>query len=122
MFILPLALVGALIGVAQGTPQTLQPYETVQLLEPVGVDAEGNVVEADSPEAVQQVTQAVVPLGPQASQVAIKQTGHQRRRLHRGQLGLIRWRIPTPFTNLLEMISPCCCCRSALMLHLRPQW
>ncbi len=99
--LLPLALVGALIGVAQGTPQTLQPYETVQLLEPVGVDAEGNVVEADSPEAVQQVTQAVVPLGPQASQVAIKQLGTNGGGFN-GANSASALENPTPLTNLLQ--------------------
>ena len=73
--LLPLSLVLALVGVWQGSPQTFQGYETVQLLEPVSVDAEGTLVDADDPTAVQEVTEAVVPLGPQSSQVAIKQLG-----------------------------------------------
>lgn len=71
--LMPLSLVLALVGVWQGSPQTFQGYETVQLLEPVSVDAEGTLVDADDPTAVQEVTEAVVPLGPQSSQVAIKQ-------------------------------------------------
>lgn len=39
--LLPLSLVLALVGVWQGSPQTFQGYEMVQLLEPVSVDAEG---------------------------------------------------------------------------------
>lgn len=99
--LLPLALVGAVIGVAQGTPQTLQPYETVQLLEPVGVDAQGNVVAADSPDAVEQVTQAVVPLGPQATQVAIKQLGTNGGGFN-GANSASALENPTPLTNLLQ--------------------
>lgn len=99
--LLPLALVGAVIGVAQGTPQTLQPYETVQLLEPVGVDAQGNVVAADSPDAVEQATQAVVPLGPQATQVAIKQLGTNGGGFN-GANSASALENPTPLTNLLQ--------------------
>ncbi len=73
--LLPLSLVLALVGVWQGSPQTFQGYETVQLLEPVSVDAEGALVDADDPTAVQEVTEAVVPLGPQSSQEANKQLG-----------------------------------------------
>ncbi|WP_276915550.1 potassium-transporting ATPase subunit KdpA [Parvibacter caecicola] len=99
--LLPLALVGAVIGVAQGTPQTLEPYETVQLLEPVGLDEQGNIVDADSPDAVQQVTEAVVPLGPQASQVAIKQLGTNGGGFN-GANSASALENPTPLTNLLQ--------------------
>ena len=99
--LLPLALVGAVVGVAQGTPQTLEPYETVQLLEPVGLDEQGNIVDADSPDAVQQVTEAVVPLGPQASQVSIKQLGTNGGGFN-GANSASALENPTPLTNLLQ--------------------
>ncbi len=108
--LLPLALVGAVIGVAQGTPQTLAPYETVQLLEPVAVDAQGNAVDADDPSAVEEVTEAVVPLGPQASQVAIKQLGTNGGGFN-GTNSASALENPTPLTNLLQ-------CAAILLLPL----
>ena len=47
--LLPLSLVVAIVDVAQGSPQNLTPYETVQLVEPVGVTADGTIVDADDP-------------------------------------------------------------------------
>ena len=73
--LIPLSLVVTMIDVWQGSPQNLNEYQEVQLLEPVGVDEEGNIVDADDPSAVEVVDKSVVPMGPQASQVAIKQLG-----------------------------------------------
>lgn len=102
--LLPLALVLAVVGLAQGIPQTFQGYETVQLLEPVAVDAQGNVVADDDPAATQVVTEAVVPLGPQASQVAIKQLGTNGGGFN-GANSASALENPTPLTNLLQCAS-----------------
>ena len=102
--LLPLALLLALVGAAEGIPQTFQGYETVQLLEPVAVDAEGNVVDADDPAAVQTVTEAVVPLGPQASQVAIKQLGTNGGGFN-GANSASALENPTPLTNFLQCVA-----------------
>lgn len=99
--LLPLSLVLALVGVWQGSPQTFQGYEMVQLLEPVSVDAEGALVDADDPTAVQEVTEAVVPLGPQSSQVAIKQLGTNGGGFN-GANSASALENPTPVTNLLQ--------------------
>ena len=99
--LLPLSLVLALVGVWQAPPQTFQGYETVQLLEPVSVDAEGTLVDADDPTAVQEVTEAVVPLGPQSSQVAIKQLGTNGGGFN-GANSASALENPTPLTNLLQ--------------------
>lgn len=102
--LLPLSLVLALVGAAEGIPQTFQGYETVQLVEPVAVDAEGNVVAADDPAAVQEVTEAVVPLGPQASQVAIKQLGTNGGGFN-GANSASALENPTPLTNFLQCLA-----------------
>jgi K+-transporting ATPase ATPase A chain len=60
---LPLAIIVALVIVSQGVVQTFSPYKTVTLLQPT-TDADGNAV-----------TEQVLPLGPAASQIAIKQLG-----------------------------------------------
>ncbi|MEG0989906.1 MAG: potassium-transporting ATPase subunit KdpA [Gordonibacter sp.] len=102
--LLPLSLVVAIVDVAQGSPQNLNDYDTVELLEPVGIDAHGNVVDADDPAAVQTVTQEVVPLGPQASQVAIKQLGTNGGG-YNGVNSASPLENPTPLTNLIQCIS-----------------
>lgn len=102
--LLPLSLVVAIVDVAQGSPQNLAPYETVQLVEPVGVTADGAVVDADDPAAVQTVTQQVIPLGPQASQVAIKQLGTNGGG-YNGANSASPLENPTPLTNLVQCLS-----------------
>ena len=102
--LLPLSLVVAIVDVAQGSPQNLSPYETVQLVEPVGVTADGAIVSADDPAAQQIVTQEAIPLGPQASQVAIKQLGTNGGG-YNGVNSASPLENPTPLTNLIQCIS-----------------
>lgn len=102
--LLPLSLVIAIVDVAQGSPQNLAPYETVQLLEPVGVTADGAIVDAEDPAAVQTITQEVIPLGPQASQVAIKQLGTNGGG-YNGVNSASPLENPTPLTNLIQCLS-----------------
>ncbi|MRX81466.1 potassium-transporting ATPase subunit KdpA [Eggerthella guodeyinii] len=102
--LLPLSLVVAIVDVAQGSPQNLSPYETVQLVEPVGVTADGDIVSADDPAAEQVVTQEAIPLGPQASQVAIKQLGTNGGG-YNGVNSASPLENPTPLTNLIQCIS-----------------
>lgn len=102
--LLPLSLVLSIALASQGVPQTFQGYETVQLLEPVAVDEAGNVVAADDPAAVEEVTEAVVPLGPQASQVAIKQLGTNGGGFN-GANSASALENPTPLANLLECLA-----------------
>ncbi len=59
--LLPLATLLAVILVSQGVVQSFEPYQSVTLVEPIA---------GETP-----VTEQVVPLGPAASQVAIKQLG-----------------------------------------------
>ena len=94
----------AIVDVAQGSPQNLTPYETVQLVEPVGVTADGTIVDADDPAAVQTVTEEVIPLGPQASQVAIKQLGTNGGG-YNGVNSASPLENPSPLTNLIQCVS-----------------
>ena len=116
--LLPLNLVIALCLAGGGVIQNLKPAETVDLLEPVAVSAEGDVlpaaqidVEAGTvtvdgqvvPDA-QIVTEQFVPMGPAASQVAIKQSGTNGG----GFMGVNSahpLENPNAFTNLVEMLS-----------------
>lgn len=116
--LIPLNLVLTLLLVAGGVVQNLKPAETVTLLEPVAVNADGEILESAEidletktvtvdgqpvPDA-SIVTEQFVPMGPAASQIAIKQTGTNGG----GYFGVNSahpLENPNIFTNLLEMIS-----------------
>lgn len=116
--LLPLNLVISLLLVGGGVIQNLKSAETVSLVEPIAVSAEGEILEdavidldtetvtVDGeivPDA-QIVTEQFVPMGPAASQVAIKQTGTNGG----GYMGVNSahpLENPNAFTNLIEMIS-----------------
>lgn len=102
--LIPLALVVTMVNVWQGSPQNFNDYETVQLLEPVGVDAQGAIVAADDPSAVETIDQATVPMGPQASQVAIKQLGTNGGG-YNGVNSASALENPTPLSNLVQCLS-----------------
>lgn len=102
--LLPLSLVMTIVAVAQGSPQNLNNYNTVELLEPVALNAQGEVVDLGDASAVQTVTQEVIPMGPQASQVAIKQLGTNGGG-YNGVNSASPFENPTPLTNLTQCIS-----------------
>ncbi|HEY6125011.1 MAG TPA: potassium-transporting ATPase subunit KdpA [Steroidobacteraceae bacterium] len=81
--LLPLSLVLAIILASQGVVQSFQSYRTVTLIDPVTIetpvtnDAGEPVLGADGQPTMraEQITEQTVPLGPAASQIAIKQLG-----------------------------------------------
>lgn len=89
---IPLCLVVSIGLISQGVPQNFKPYETVSLLEPIELE-DGTVI-----------TEQVIPMGPQASQVAPKQLGTNGGG-YNGVNSASALENPTPFSNLLEMIS-----------------
>ncbi len=116
--LIPLNLVIAIALVGGGVIQNLKPAETVSLVEPIAVSADGEIIEnADINveantvtvdgqiiDGAQIVTEQFVPMGPAASQIAIKQTGTNGG----GYMGVNSahpLENPNPFTNLIEMIS-----------------
>ena len=116
--LIPLNLVFSLLLVGGGVIQNLKAGETVSLVEPIGVSAEGEilenakidleagtvVVDGQIVEDAEIVTEQFVPMGPAASQVAIKQTGTNGG----GFMGVNSahpLENPNAFTNLIEMIS-----------------
>jgi K+-transporting ATPase ATPase A chain len=116
--LLPLNLVLALCLVGGGVIQNMKPAETVSLVEPMAVSANGSLIEGakidtaagtvtkdgKTVQGAQIVTEQFVPMGPAASQIAIKQTGTNGG----GYLGVNSahpLENPNAFTNLLEMIS-----------------
>lgn len=115
--LLPAAILGAVLISSQGVVQSFKAYDEVQLVEPVAVDAQGNtiedaVIDVENDTVTVQgqtlddatiVTKQVIPLGPAASQISIKQAGTNGG----GFFGLNSthpFENPTIFSNLLEML------------------
>ena len=94
--LIPLSVVVSLAIASQGVPQTFKQYDEVQLVEPVVVEQEDGTAA--------EVTKGVVPLGPAASQIAIKQLGTNGGGF-RGNNSAHPFENPTPLSNLFEMIS-----------------
>ena len=90
--LLPLAVVLALVLVAQGVVQTFSPYQTAALVQPT-VDAQGS-----------QVTEQILAIGPAASQIAIKQLGTNGGGFFNAN-SAHPFENPTPLSNFLEMLS-----------------
>lgn len=90
--LLPLALLLALLQVSQGVIQNFDAYHSVPLLQPT-VDGNGNAV-----------TEQLLPMGPAASQIAIKQLG-----TNGGGFFNVNaahpFENPTPLSNFLEMLA-----------------
>lgn len=116
--LLPLNLVIALCLVGGGVIQNLKGADTVSLVEPIAVSADGEILEnaeidleagtvtvdGKVVEDAEIVTEQFVPMGPAASQVAIKQTGTNGG----GYMGVNSahpLENPNAFTNLIEMLS-----------------
>lgn len=110
--LLPLSLVLAIALVWQGVPQNFKPYETVSLVQATTAtetvkDADGNVVKDASGKdetKESQVTEQSLPLGPAASQIAIKQLGTNGGGYYNAN-SAHPYENPTPFANFLEAVS-----------------
>ena len=110
--LLPLSLVVALILVSQGVVQNFKPYQTATLVEATSVtnpvkDADGNAVldEQGQPKTeTTAVTEQTLPMGPAASQIAIKQLG-----TNGGGFFNVNsahpYENPTPLSNFVEVLS-----------------
>jgi len=90
--LMPLSLILALLLVSQGVVQNFRPYEEVTRLQPTQ-DADKNLV-----------TTQTLPLGPAASQIAIKQLGTNGGGFFNAN-GAHPYENATPLSNLLEMLA-----------------
>jgi len=110
--LLPLSLVLALALVSQGVPQNFKPYQSVPLLQATTAtemvkDADGNVQKDAAGKDVTketQVTEQSLPLGPAASQIAIKQLGTNGGGYYNAN-SAHPYENPTPLANFLELVS-----------------
>lgn len=90
--LIPISILVSVALVSQGVVQNLKSYDTVSLLEPITLE-DGT-----------QVTEQIVPQGPAASQVAIKQAGTNGGGFF-GVNSAHPLENPTPFSNMIEMLS-----------------
>ena len=90
--LLPGAIILALLLVSQGVVQNFRPYTTVPLLQAT-TDAQSA-----------QVTEQILPMGPAASQIAIKQLGTNGGGFFNAN-SAHPYENPTPLSNILEMLA-----------------
>lgn len=90
--LMPLSIVVSLLIASQGVVQNFSSYQEVELLKPITLE-DGTVI-----------TKQVVPQGPAASQIAIKQLGTNGGGFF-GVNSAHPLENPTPFTNVVEMLS-----------------
>jgi K+-transporting ATPase ATPase A chain len=89
--LLPIALIAALLLISQGVIQNFNDYVPVSLLEPYMTADGGNI------------TEQVLPMGPVASQEAIKELGTNGGGFFNANAAH-PFENPTPWTNVLEIL------------------
>ncbi len=110
--LLPLSVVLALALSSQGVIQNFKAYETVSLVQPVNYeesakDADGNVINdtQGNPKKLAKVaTEQIIPMGPVASQIAIKQLGSNGGGFFNAN-SAHPFENPNPLTNFLELLA-----------------
>ncbi|HSB35209.1 MAG TPA: potassium-transporting ATPase subunit KdpA, partial [Nitrospirota bacterium] len=110
--LLPLSMIYALLLVSQGVVQTFREYRTVSLTQAViydtpKLDTQGNPVKDETGNPITEkaeMKEQVIPLGPAASQIAIKQLG-----TNGGGFFNVNsahpFENPTAFSNFLEVLA-----------------
>jgi potassium-transporting ATPase potassium-binding subunit len=110
--LLPLSAVLALLLVGQGVVQSFKPYQTATLINPITVDepvtdSTGNPVKDAHGQPVTKpvrVDTQTIPLGPAASQIAIKQLGTNGGGFFNAN-SAHPFENPTPLSNFLEVLA-----------------
>ena len=110
--LLPLSLILALALVGQGVVQSFRPYQSAALTNPITVDmpvtdAAGNAVKDAQGNPQTQPTRVdsqTIPLGPAASQIAIKQLGTNGGGFFNAN-SAHPFENPTPLSNFLEVLA-----------------
>ncbi|MEP7043311.1 MAG: potassium-transporting ATPase subunit KdpA [Dokdonella sp.] len=110
--LLPLSLLLALLLTSQGVPQNFKPYATVPLLQTTTAsetvkDADGNTQKDAAGKDVTKestVNEQSLPLGPAASQIAIKQLGTNGGGYYNVN-SAHPYENPTPLSNFFEVLA-----------------
>jgi len=110
--LLPLSLVLAVVLAGQGVVQSFKPYQTAALINPIMVDepvtdVAGNPVkdaQGNAETKSVRVDTQTIPLGPAASQIAIKQLGTNGGGFFNAN-SAHPFENPTPLSNFLEVLA-----------------
>jgi potassium-transporting ATPase potassium-binding subunit len=110
--LLPLSIILAIVLVSQGVVQNFSPYQSVNLVQPTSFqspyDTNGNPLGTDANGAAitrtVNVTTQLLPMGPAASQIAIKQLGTNGGGYFNANSGH-PYENPTPLSDLLEILA-----------------
>jgi K+-transporting ATPase ATPase A chain len=104
--LLPLSLTLATLLLSQGVVQSFAAYRTVMLLEPVTIEspATDDAAAAGPQTAAEEIAEQLVPLGPAASQVAIKQLGTNGGGFFNANSSH-PLENPTPLSNFFEVLA-----------------
>ena len=110
--LLPLSVILALLLAGQGVVQTFHPYQTAALVNPISVsepvtDAAGNALKGaqGNPRMHDvRIDSQTIPLGPAASQIAIKQLGTNGGGFFNAN-SAHPFENPTPLTDFLEVLA-----------------
>jgi len=110
--LLPLSCIFAIFLSSQGVIQNVKPYQTVNLLQPTiyqqpKIDFRGLPIQNSKGEPLletKNITTQVIPMGPVASQVAIKQLGSNGGGFFNTN-SAHPFENPTPLTNFFELLA-----------------
>ena len=110
--LLPLSLIMAVVLVSQGVVQNFSPYKNVALLQTISydspkLDTDGKpIISADGKPVTEskQISEQTLPMGPAASQVAIKQLGTNGGGFFNAN-SAHPFENPTPLSNFLELLA-----------------
>jgi K+-transporting ATPase ATPase A chain len=110
--LIPLSLIYSLLLVSQGVVQTFSEYKTVKLTQSITydnpkLDAQGNPVKDEKGNPITEkaeMKEQIIPLGPAASQIAIKQLGTNGGGFFNAN-SAHPLENPTAFSNFLEVLA-----------------
>ena len=110
--LLPLSFLFSIILISQGVVQSLNPYRDVQLIQPITYERyRANTIDNTTKDAyVKEISDTItiktqtLPLGPAASQIAIKQLGTNGGGFFNTNSSH-PFENPTPLTNFLELLA-----------------
>lgn len=110
--LLPLALLLSTVLISQGVIQNFKPYQKITLLQPVSyqeslIDSTGQQLKDSNNKPVMQtknLSEQIIPMGPVASQVAIKQLGTNGGGFFNTN-SAHPFENPTPVSNFFELLA-----------------